>query len=490
MFQRTIQIMSCCIMIVITAGCDRVITEPTSRSETDAAVPVPTSTIVEPTEILPTATLEPSAPVITGLVDQTINDGEQFGKFKLSDFVLDEDHLPAGIKWQVSGNQEINIRDIGGILFISPPDPEWSGSETFLFEACDFDDLCDSAEIVFTVLDENDPPVINITDQIVQSGGTFGEIVLGDAADDSDHPNAEFNWQISGNSELKIQEAEGTVSVTLPNENWTGRETIRFEACDPGGVCGYKAVQYVLLGKSDVAVTYIGNAGFMITTSEKKILVDALFRGLEAQYALPQPIITLLENAQPPFDNVDLVLATHIHYDHFDADIVQMYMENNPNAIFVSTKDAVSQLRSIPEIEDRLISIDLRDYESTELNVNGIDIEALYLTHGERPANLGYIISVGETKFFHTGDLYVELVDVDYLEAYGVHQKEIDIAFVPIFSLTSTSNHQEIFAGIQARYLVLQHYFYPTFNADLSLMDDVFPNAIIFNNELENWVMP
>ncbi|MBE0675226.1 MAG: MBL fold metallo-hydrolase, partial [Bacteroidales bacterium] len=58
-------------------------------------------------------------------------------------------------------------------------------------------------------------------------------------------------------------------------------------------------------------VTYIGNAGFMINIGDKKILVDALFKGFAGDYEIPQEVQDKLTLAQAPFDDVDLILVTH-----------------------------------------------------------------------------------------------------------------------------------------------------------------------------------
>ena len=102
---------------------------------------------------------------------------------------------------------------------------------------------------------------------------------------------------------------------------------------------------------SGIRVTFVGNSGFLITVGDQEVLIDALFEGL------------------PPFDDVDLILATHDHPDHFSATLVEQYLQNNPQAIFMSTKQAASQLTGFG---DRVIAVDPVAGSPVNLEANGI----------------------------------------------------------------------------------------------------------------------
>jgi len=89
---------------------------------------------------------------------------------------------------------------------------------------------------------------------------------------------------------------------------------------------------------ADLRITYVGNAGYLLEADGRKILIDALLGSYQSQYVqLPREIQIRLENAESPFDNVDLVLATHYHHDHFGARSVGRYLLSELKAQFVST---------------------------------------------------------------------------------------------------------------------------------------------------------
>ena len=75
-------------------------------------------------------------------------------------------------------------------------------------------------------------------------------------------------------------------------------------------------IAVLLLGGCQTAVTtnqktitYVGNSGFLVTTGDKKILVDGIFSGFTPEYKQPAEIQELIINSQPPFD-ASLILQT------------------------------------------------------------------------------------------------------------------------------------------------------------------------------------
>jgi L-ascorbate metabolism protein UlaG (beta-lactamase superfamily) len=475
-------------------------TATTPPTQAPTATPIPPSPTPGPTDTAaPTATSIPPtpmpapvghAPVIVNLEDQSISDLERFPRLKLVEYVIDEDHDADDINWQVSGNEQLELRTIGSNLIVSLPLPDWTGSEALRFEACDPDGLCDVKDIVFTVREENDAPVVSVGGQIIMSGETFADIVLDDFVHDEENAADELTWNVSNHVDLGVAVHDRVATIELPGASWQGKEVIRFEACDPEGVCSSKDATFWLMDRSDVRaeITYIGNAGFMIAVGDKKILIDALVQ----EPALPREVAEPLLAASPPFDDVDLILATHSHFDHFSAEKVRSHLENNAEAVFVSARDAANSVDQIADVQDRIIPIQLqqRAGEKTQLVVNGIGLECIYLSHGGDILNLGFIITAEGRRFFHTGDMDPDSVPVSELQSHGLPDKQIDVAFVPHFVLITEDQHAHVTEGIQAKYTVPMHYQFTYPRPDYDLMGSYFPDAIVFHETMESWAMP
>src|SRR5687768_3392502 len=82
---------------------------------------------------------------------------------------------------------------------------------------------------------------------------------------------------------------------------------------------GRAAAQAPATATSDgVTITFLANEGVMLSAGGKKVLIDGLFLKYQSGFALPADSTQrALQSARPPFDNVDLILATHRHGDHF-----------------------------------------------------------------------------------------------------------------------------------------------------------------------------
>jgi len=430
--------------------------------------------------------------VITGLSDQTVSDGERFGQIKLSDYVTDQDHPQTRIRWDISGNEELSTRMVGSILMVSPPDAQWTGAETLHFEACDPEGACDSAEITFTIFAENDSPIITISDQVILPGEPFPVIELSKAATDEDHPPEEISWNISSDGAFEIEFSEGIAQILPPDPAWRGAEIVQFEACDPEGACGVKEIKFWVMDDADVesSITYVGNAGFLITAGDKKIIIDSLFHGFPPNYAPPEEVTNAIINGEPPFDGLDIILATHNHEDHFSNGLVRQALENHPEAVLVTSYEAAATISSAENYRDRIISININRGGRWAEIVNDIGLEAIHISHGGGILNLGFIVTVGGHRYFHTGDISTNDVNISYFHNYGLPDKNLDVAFVPHFSLIEEDDHPLVLEGFQAEYLVPMHYAYTTPRPNFESMASFFPDAIVFREEMESWALP
>jgi L-ascorbate metabolism protein UlaG (beta-lactamase superfamily)/pimeloyl-ACP methyl ester carboxylesterase len=442
-----------------------------------------------------TMTPNNAAPVISGLSDQSIADGERFPDFKLDDYVTDSNHSDDEITWSFAGNVELEPRivNVKGEFSVQVPDADWTGSETILLTACDPEGLCDAVEVIFSVNDENDAPVVQMEDQAVLPGDSFTAIALDECVQDVDHAPDEIAWSFAGGEELDLDVADGVLMVSASDETWRGSETVQFQACDAGGACGSQEVTFTVLGESDLVVTYVGNEGFLIISAGKKILVDALHRS-----RMSPEIMALLENAQPPFDGVDLILVTHNHHDHFDPEMVGRHMANNREALFVSTYQAVADLRAEyagwDEIGERVISVRLEPQGSLQQTINGVPLEIIELPHGDPglqpPHNIGFLITLGEHKLLHTGDLVPAAVDLPYLQVYDLPSKQIDVLFMAHLMLLDQRYHDLLEQAFPARYLIPMHLDPARDRLNYNTISEYFPDAITFLAELASWLMP
>ncbi len=207
------------------------------------------------------------APVVSDIPDQTIDEGQSFTQIYLDDYVTDIDNVESDLTWTYSGNQELIVTiDENRVATISTPNTDWYGSETITFTATDPGGLSDSDPATFTVNAVNDAPVVSdIPDQTIDEGQSFVSIALDDYVTDVDNDKSELTWTYSGNQDLIVViSADHIATVSVPDSDWFGAETITFRATDPDGAYGEDAATFTVNNINDAPVAVDDNA----TTSE------------------------------------------------------------------------------------------------------------------------------------------------------------------------------------------------------------------------------
>ncbi len=200
-----------------------------------------------------------TAPVVSDIPDQTINEGAVFSTIILDNFVTDAEDADNTIIWTASSASPngftVNI-DANRIATIAHPGGEFAGSATFTFTATDPGALFATDNATFTVTAVNDPPVVtDIPNQTVAFGGTFTTITLDNFVSDADNNDNQMTWTYSGNTDLTVSiDVNRIATITTPNASWSGSETITFRATDPGSLFDDDAATFTVQPSAAVIV--------------------------------------------------------------------------------------------------------------------------------------------------------------------------------------------------------------------------------------------
>ena len=197
------------------------------------------------------------APIIGKIEDQTINEKESFADFNLASIVKDPDHSFDKLKIEVTGNKELKVNVAkDGKVSVKTPNPMWNGTEKLNFVVTDPEGATAKAMAVFTVKSINDPPIMkDIAGQTIKEKGSFKSFNLDSFVEDLDHPKNKLKWKIEGAKELKVaMDASHNVTVSQPNPNWHGSETIKFTVTDPEGATDSRSVTFTVESVNDAPV--------------------------------------------------------------------------------------------------------------------------------------------------------------------------------------------------------------------------------------------
>jgi L-ascorbate 6-phosphate lactonase len=157
-----------------------------------------------------------------------------------------------------------------------------------------------------------------------------------------------------------------------------------------------------------VALTWLGQSGFALSAAGVTALIDpflAPHRGRRYESALAARAAT----------GVDVVLCTHEHLDHFDADSVPAIAATSPEAVVVVPAPIVDMVTEAGVPNDRVLGV--QPGETHE--VAGLTIRAVPARHGVTMDDaygfgetlsgglvrfLGYVVAADGVRLYHAGD--------------------------------------------------------------------------------------
>ena len=116
-----------------------------------------------------------------------------------------------------------------------------------------YDDSSAADTVMFsiTVVDENDAPVLaGIPDLVIVEDMPDSSIDLSDYVTDVDNAIDEITFSVTGDDYLSITIAGGKVHI-VPQENWSGQDTIIFGAQDPAGEFSYDTLVVSVISAND-----------------------------------------------------------------------------------------------------------------------------------------------------------------------------------------------------------------------------------------------
>jgi hypothetical protein len=248
----------------------------------------------EPGKGIYSETTVQNAPGVSNIQNQTVMEGGSFTDINLDDYVSDPDNADSEIIWTTSTTINITVTITDRVAAITVNNAEWNGNETVTFTATDPGGLSDSDGATFTVTTVNDTPVVSdIPNQEIAEGGSFNTINLNDYVNDVDNTDAQMKWSYSGNTQLTVSIVNRIATITTPNTDWNGSETITFRAIDPGGLFSSDAATFTVNAVNDAPVAMNDE----ISTSEgSSITIYVLNNDIDIDGVLVPSSVTIVLN--------------------------------------------------------------------------------------------------------------------------------------------------------------------------------------------------
>jgi L-ascorbate 6-phosphate lactonase len=155
-------------------------------------------------------------------------------------------------------------------------------------------------------------------------------------------------------------------------------------------------------------LTWLGQAGFRLTHGAVTLLVDPFLSNVDDR-RIPPPL------NPAALSDVDLVLCTHEHWDHFDGPTVAAVARASPAARVVVPAPVADQAVSAGISTERVVAaiayeplVGLAAPITPIPACHGVDVADAY-NFGEARSGgvvryLGYVIELGGVRIYHAGD--------------------------------------------------------------------------------------
>jgi L-ascorbate metabolism protein UlaG (beta-lactamase superfamily) len=206
-------------------------------------------------------------------------------------------------------------------------------------------------------------------------------------------------------------------------------------------------------------VRYVANSGMLVMVSGRRFLIDAPIRvGIPPYATSSAEERARLEEARAPYDNVDAILITHWHEDHFSPEAVAAHLSRSARTIVISSPEVIERLRSVaPALPASRVRALLPAPGSAEqVDVGGVPVRVLRVRHNPTrrlpEQHVAFLVGAAETVL-HVGDADPAADNFALLKPLP----PIDVALLPFWYVSDDGNRRFVADSIRPRRIVAMH---------------------------------
>ncbi len=205
-----------------------------------------------------------------------------------------------------------------------------------------------------------------------------------------------------------------------------------------------------------VSVTYIANDGYIFSDGTHKVAVDCMFYLKYGGWHSPdKKMKEKIVNGEKPFDNIDAIIVTHAHGDHYDADMVAKYMSKFETTL-IAPPQAISRLKKsqlfIPG-KGTILAAPGDFHQSREFKVKKLKIAAQTLRHvgkNKPTQNMAVFVSFEDLTIMHAGDAKLD-------DLYEAKFPKTDIVMLSYWQGFDNEMMEKINKNIKAKVVIFKH---------------------------------
>lgn len=216
-----------------------------------------------------------------------------------------------------------------------------------------------------------------------------------------------------------------------------------------------------------VTLTAVGNQGIMLKSDKSTVYIDALYKhyGNWEGFSYDEPQLTLKtlkRNQHTSSESLTVVLATHVHRDHFHPLLMGEILNEELNTLFVggtqtgeSIKEAYINEHQIRSKINCIASSGCKSHMtiSDTLLISGIATVHNH-QHYDWVENIAFRILLEDSHIIHLGDAALSLDNISLLKT----SKPLDVAIVPYWFLSDKALLTAFLTDIKPDTVLISHF--------------------------------
>jgi len=215
-----------------------------------------------------------------------------------------------------------------------------------------------------------------------------------------------------------------------------------------------------ILAQEKNQITYIANEGVFLEYEGNSVFIDALHKKYLQMYqhTLGKTVLGAIQGMNP-FEEVDLMLVTHVHRDHFDVDYTTQFLENHTETILIAPQQVMDSIGRIDYLTNQMYPLQPTEkgpvYEMAGMTIHTIPLLHSYQKRNDWVQNLGYIVDFDGLRVLHIGD--AELIDENFTRLKKAIGKGVDYAILPDWFYSDEESVKKVAKYIKAKKYIAVH---------------------------------
>ncbi|MEP1094658.1 MAG: MBL fold metallo-hydrolase [Cyclobacteriaceae bacterium] len=204
----------------------------------------------------------------------------------------------------------------------------------------------------------------------------------------------------------------------------------------------------------------IANEGVMVKVDDQQVIIDGLFKSTYPKFAsTPASIYKQLQKGIRPYNNVELILASHKHSDHFTVPEIAGILKDTEQTHFYANEEMAEEMRTSPiwnMVSERMTEFSYA--QETVYALGSINVQTFPILHArKKPSemmNTAHVITINGFKVMHVGDATYgqqDLIDLNLSEL------DLDVLILPYWFVRDQEGQSFVAKYLPARKYYINH---------------------------------